>query len=120
MYVFQRGQHRRVEVLVLYFVFCVLAFVHYTLNCGPACTVTNITLQEERVVIDMMLPEVSQEDPILLRYIRRSLLVPPFTQRYNLTNPGMVHFSQHNQSRYVDENVLRGMVSVIFHSNIFE
>ncbi|XP_064119121.1 protein Star-like [Macrobrachium nipponense] len=40
-----------------------------------------------------------QEDPQLLEYIRRELLVPPSVHPYNLTNPGTVHFSQFNQSK---------------------
>ncbi|XP_066965704.1 protein Star-like [Macrobrachium rosenbergii] len=40
-----------------------------------------------------------QEDPKLLEYIRRELLVPPSVHPYNLANPGAVHFSQFNQSR---------------------
>ncbi|XP_068248073.1 protein Star-like [Palaemon carinicauda] len=54
-----------------------------------------------------------QEDPRLIEYIRRELLVPPSVQPYKLARSGAVHFSQFNQSRIANE-MLRGMKDGFF------
>ncbi|XP_066967103.1 uncharacterized protein [Macrobrachium rosenbergii] len=49
-----------------------------------------------------------QEDPKLIEYIRRELLVPPSVHPYKLANPKGVHFSQLSQSKIANE-MLKGM-----------
>ncbi|XP_066966400.1 protein Star-like [Macrobrachium rosenbergii] len=54
-----------------------------------------------------------QEDPRLIEYIRRELLIPPSVHSYKLANPKGVHFSQFNQSKIVNE-MLNGMKDGFF------
>ncbi|XP_066967102.1 protein Star-like [Macrobrachium rosenbergii] len=54
-----------------------------------------------------------QEDPKLIEYIRRQLLVPPSVHPYKLANPKGVHFSQFSQSKIANE-MLKGMKDGFF------
>ncbi|XP_066966401.1 protein Star-like [Macrobrachium rosenbergii] len=54
-----------------------------------------------------------QEDPKLIEYIRRELLIPPAVQPYKLGRPDLDHLSQFNQSEIANE-MLKGMKDGFF------
>ncbi|XP_064119011.1 uncharacterized protein LOC135224020 [Macrobrachium nipponense] len=54
-----------------------------------------------------------QEDPKLIEYIQRELLIPPSVQPYKLGRPDLDHLSQFNQSKIANE-MLKGMKGGFF------
>ncbi|XP_064118556.1 uncharacterized protein LOC135223729 isoform X2 [Macrobrachium nipponense] len=117
------------KLYMLVALFCIVSALYYLTGRGSLIPDWSRQIQDVAPVTTTPIPPTQsptpciptaynykgadQEDPKLIEYIRRELLVSPSVHPYKLAHPEREHFSQYNQSKIANA-MLKGMKGGFF------